>query len=161
MNARPFLYSIGECTYICVYVCTYVCIYCVYTVCISIYMCIYCVYCVYVYIYIHIHTHIYIHTHTCIYIGIRDITSQVTLKRNDFTTFDDHNATFDEMRICHSCQHFCIFTAIACECSNSRCVYYEYCGFVYVCVGVGGGYLVFYNLFLDYIYAYDTNLLYS
>lgn len=51
--------------------------------------------------------------------GVKDLTSFVTLPRNDFSVISNEAIDFDELRICHVCKHTCLFSAIACECDNS------------------------------------------
>ena len=53
-------------------------------------------------------------------LGIRDISALCTLPRNSFKTITAKCDSYDDMRTCHICNHYCIFTAVACECDQSR-----------------------------------------
>lgn len=52
--------------------------------------------------------------------GIRDISDKVILPPNNFDVIDEKSSTYDEMRCCCVCNHVCIFSAIACECSKEK-----------------------------------------
>jgi histone demethylase JARID1 len=53
--------------------------------------------------------------------GIRDVASMgINLPPNDFETIDESKMTYDDMRTCAMCKTVCVFTAIACECSQSK-----------------------------------------
>lgn len=54
--------------------------------------------------------------------GIRDISSVVTLPKNDFSKFDSKDSDFDDMRTCFLCQHVCLFSAVACYCNEKLVV---------------------------------------
>ena len=53
-------------------------------------------------------------------LGIRDISHLCTLPKNVFVNINTLCDSYDDMRICCVCQHYCIFTAVACECSQSK-----------------------------------------
>jgi histone demethylase JARID1 len=52
--------------------------------------------------------------------GIRDISNVVKLPRNEFEVIDQNCVDYDDMRTCCVCKQYCIFTAVACECSQSK-----------------------------------------
>jgi hypothetical protein len=56
----------------------------------------------------------------CDVVGVRDISKLCQLPRNNFQYIDKSSADYDDLRVCHVCNHFCIFTAVACECNQSR-----------------------------------------
>ena len=53
-------------------------------------------------------------------LGIRDISKLCNLPRNVFKNINTQCDSYDDMRICCICHHYCIFTAVACECNQSR-----------------------------------------
>ena len=52
--------------------------------------------------------------------GVRDISSQITLPKNRLDQLDEDSADYDDKRLCFSCKHVCFFSAVACECSQSK-----------------------------------------
>jgi len=52
--------------------------------------------------------------------GVRNISNEITLPKNKLDQLDDESADYDDKRLCHSCKHVCFFSAVACECSQSK-----------------------------------------
>ena len=52
--------------------------------------------------------------------GVRDVSDLITLPVNRLDQLDDASATYDDLRLCHACKHVCFFSAVACECSQSK-----------------------------------------
>lgn len=52
--------------------------------------------------------------------GIRDVSKEVQLPPNRLDQLDEMSADYDDKRLCHSCKHICFFSAVACECSESK-----------------------------------------
>lgn len=52
--------------------------------------------------------------------GVRDVSQDVDLPPNRFDQLDEESADYDDKRLCHSCKHICFFSAVACECSESK-----------------------------------------
>lgn len=52
--------------------------------------------------------------------GIRDVSKDVELPPNRLDQLDEESADYDDKRLCHSCRHICFFSAVACECSESK-----------------------------------------
>lgn len=52
--------------------------------------------------------------------GIRDVSKEVELPPNRLDQLDEESADYDDKRLCHSCKHICFFSAVACECSESK-----------------------------------------
>jgi histone demethylase JARID1 len=44
----------------------------------------------------------------------------VVLPPNRFDQLDEESADYDDKRLCHGCKHVCFFSAVACECSQSK-----------------------------------------
>jgi len=52
--------------------------------------------------------------------GVRDVSNDVTLPPNRLDRLDEESADYDDKRLCHSCKHICFFSAVCCECSESK-----------------------------------------
>jgi histone demethylase JARID1 len=52
--------------------------------------------------------------------GVRDVSHLITLPRNVLEQLDEESADYDDKRLCHACKHICFFSAVACECSQSK-----------------------------------------
>ncbi|KAL3786060.1 hypothetical protein HJC23_003908 [Cyclotella cryptica] len=52
--------------------------------------------------------------------GVRDVSQDVDLPPNRLDQLDEESADYDDKRLCHSCKHICFFSAVACECSESK-----------------------------------------
>lgn len=52
--------------------------------------------------------------------GVRDVSHQIVLPRNRLDRLDEESAEYDDKRLCHACKHVCFFSAVACECSQSK-----------------------------------------
>ena len=52
--------------------------------------------------------------------GVRDVANLVTLPANRLDQLDEVSADYDDKRLCHACKHVCFFSAVACECSQSK-----------------------------------------
>jgi len=52
--------------------------------------------------------------------GVRDVSSYITLPNNRLDQLDENSANYDDKRLCHACKHVCFFSAVACECSQSK-----------------------------------------
>lgn len=52
--------------------------------------------------------------------GVRDVSELITLPRNRLDQLDEESADYDDKRLCHACKHVCFFSAVACECSQSK-----------------------------------------
>mmetsp|Transcript_28095 Transcript_28095/g.57486 ORF Transcript_28095/g.57486 Transcript_28095/m.57486 type:complete len:699 (-) Transcript_28095:1291-3387(-) len=52
--------------------------------------------------------------------GVRDVSKEVELPANKLDALDEESADYDDKRLCHSCKHICFFSAVACECSESK-----------------------------------------
>lgn len=52
--------------------------------------------------------------------GVRDVSHLITLPRNVLEKLDEESADYDDKRLCHACKHVCFFSAVACECSQSK-----------------------------------------
>ena len=52
--------------------------------------------------------------------GVRDLSHCIQLPKNRLDQLDDASATYDDKRLCHACKHVCFFSAVACECSQSK-----------------------------------------
>lgn len=52
--------------------------------------------------------------------GVRDVSSSITLPPNRLDQLDERSAAYDDKRLCHACKHICFFSAVACECSQSK-----------------------------------------
>ncbi|KAI2492684.1 transcription factor [Fragilaria crotonensis] len=52
--------------------------------------------------------------------GVRDVAGLVTLPANRLDQLDEESADYDDKRLCHACKHVCFFSAVACECSQSK-----------------------------------------
>jgi len=52
--------------------------------------------------------------------GVRDVSDMVTLPQNRLDRLDEESADYDDKRLCHGCKHVCFFSAVACECSQSK-----------------------------------------
>jgi hypothetical protein len=52
--------------------------------------------------------------------GVRDVSRMITLPRNRLDKLDEESADYDDKRLCHACKHVCFFSAVACECSESK-----------------------------------------
>ena len=52
--------------------------------------------------------------------GVRDVSSMVSLPPNRLDQLDEESADYDDKRLCHACKHICFFSAVACECSQSK-----------------------------------------
>ena len=55
-----------------------------------------------------------------IFLGVRDLRDKITLPNNNFDSIDDQAAAFDDMRQCYGCKAICVFSAVACECDQTR-----------------------------------------
>ena len=53
-------------------------------------------------------------------IGIRSVSHIVKMPSNSFEIVDKVAMDYDDRRICCVCKCVCVFSAIACECNNSR-----------------------------------------
>ena len=52
--------------------------------------------------------------------GVRDVSHIISLPTNVVDQLDEASADYDDMRLCHTCRQVCFFSAVACECSQSR-----------------------------------------
>lgn len=52
--------------------------------------------------------------------GVRDVSKLIHLPKNRLDQLDERSANYDDKRVCHACKHVCFFSAVACECSQSR-----------------------------------------
>jgi hypothetical protein len=52
--------------------------------------------------------------------GVRDVSKKITLPPNRLDQLDERSAAYDDKRLCHACKHICFFSAVACECSQSK-----------------------------------------
>lgn len=52
--------------------------------------------------------------------GVRDVSEMVNLPPNRLDQLDAESADYDDQRLCHGCKHICFFSAVACECSQSK-----------------------------------------
>jgi histone demethylase JARID1 len=52
--------------------------------------------------------------------GVRDVSGMISLPRNRLDQLDAESADYDDKRLCHACKHVCFFSAVACECSQSK-----------------------------------------
>ena len=52
--------------------------------------------------------------------GVRDVSNEVSLPPNRLDRLDEESADYDDKRLCHSCKHICFFSAVCCECSESK-----------------------------------------
>jgi len=52
--------------------------------------------------------------------GVRDVSHVVSLPSNRLDQLDEESADYDDKRLCHGCKHVCFFSAVACECSQSK-----------------------------------------
>lgn len=52
--------------------------------------------------------------------GVRDVSKAITLPPNRLDQLDERSAAYDDKRLCHACKHICFFSAVACECSQSK-----------------------------------------
>jgi JmjC domain, hydroxylase/C5HC2 zinc finger len=52
--------------------------------------------------------------------GVRDVSEMINLPANRLDRLDEKSASYDDKRLCHACKHVCFFSAVACECSQSK-----------------------------------------
>ena len=52
--------------------------------------------------------------------GVRDVSDVIQLPKNRLDQLDEDSADYDDKRLCHACKHVCFFSAVACECSQSK-----------------------------------------
>jgi len=52
--------------------------------------------------------------------GVRDVSGEIKLPNNRLDQLDEQSADYDDKRLCHACKHVCFFSAVACECSQSK-----------------------------------------
>jgi C5HC2 zinc finger len=52
--------------------------------------------------------------------GVRDVSDLIELPKNRLDQLDEESAHYDDKRLCHACKHVCFFSAVACECSQSK-----------------------------------------
>jgi histone demethylase JARID1 len=52
--------------------------------------------------------------------GVRDVSDLISLPPNGLDQLDAKSANYDDKRTCHACKHVCFFSAVACECSQSK-----------------------------------------
>jgi C5HC2 zinc finger len=52
--------------------------------------------------------------------GVRDVSDMIQLPKNRLDQLDEDSADYDDKRLCHACKHVCFFSAVACECSQSK-----------------------------------------
>lgn len=52
--------------------------------------------------------------------GVRDVSEHISLPANVLDKLDEKSANYDDRRLCHACKHVCFFSAVACECSQSK-----------------------------------------
>jgi len=52
--------------------------------------------------------------------GVRDVSDLIHLPPNRLDQLDERSANYDDKRICHACKHVCFFSAVACECSQTK-----------------------------------------
>jgi hypothetical protein len=52
--------------------------------------------------------------------GVRDVSEDIQLPPNRLDQLDEDSADYDDKRLCHACKHVCFFSAVACECSQSK-----------------------------------------
>jgi hypothetical protein len=52
--------------------------------------------------------------------GVRNIADSIRLPTNEFHCIDKKAVEYDDMRACCLCKHVCVFSAVACECDQTR-----------------------------------------
>jgi JmjC domain, hydroxylase/C5HC2 zinc finger len=52
--------------------------------------------------------------------GVRDVSDLIKLPKNRLDQLDEESADYDDKRLCHACKHVCFFSAVACECSQTK-----------------------------------------
>ena len=52
--------------------------------------------------------------------GVRDVSNMIHLPPNRLDQLDERSASYDDKRLCHACKHVCFFSAVACECSQTK-----------------------------------------
>ena len=52
--------------------------------------------------------------------GVRDVSDMIDLPSNRLDQLDEVSADYDDKRLCYACKHTCFFSAVACECSQSK-----------------------------------------
>jgi histone demethylase JARID1 len=52
--------------------------------------------------------------------GVRDVSDIIKLPQNRLDQLDEESADYDDKRLCHACKHVCFFSAVACECSQTK-----------------------------------------
>lgn len=52
--------------------------------------------------------------------GVRDVSDMIKLPKNRLDQLDEESADYDDKRLCHACKHVCFFSAVACECSQTK-----------------------------------------
>lgn len=58
--------------------------------------------------------------HELLATGVRDVSDIIRLPPNVLGQLDEKTASYDDKRLCHACKHVCFFSAVACECSQSK-----------------------------------------
>ena len=52
--------------------------------------------------------------------GVRDVYGIINLPKNRLDQLDEESADYDDKRLCHACKHVCFFSAVGCDCSQSK-----------------------------------------
>jgi JmjC domain, hydroxylase/jmjN domain/C5HC2 zinc finger len=60
---------------------------------------------------------------------IRDVSQYISLRQNECEAIDDVCMNYDEQRMCYLCKQICFFTAVGCQCSQSKvsCLQHAHC----------------------------------
>lgn len=65
--------------------------------------------------------------------GVRDVSELIHLRKNRLDQLDESSANYDDKRVCHGCKHVCFFSAVACQCSQSKVSCLRHSHFMCVC----------------------------
>jgi JmjC domain, hydroxylase/jmjN domain/C5HC2 zinc finger len=60
---------------------------------------------------------------------IRDVSQYISLRKNECEAIDELCMNYDEQRLCYLCKQICFFTAVGCQCSQSKvsCLQHAHC----------------------------------
>lgn len=60
---------------------------------------------------------------------IRDVSKYISLRKNECEAIDELCMNYDEQRLCYLCKQICFFTAVGCQCSQSKvsCLQHAHC----------------------------------